>query len=337
MRTLNKIQIALLALVVIVTIPFSAYAVDGQRKISQTPSTTFPIVINQPGSYVLTSNLVVTDPNVNAIEITDSHITLDLNGHMIRGPNLEGGTGNGIYSLNSYNISIKNGSIWGFRGFEVGGVSLLATSAQYEAGHCVEGIQAFLNGNGIRIYAGLITNCTANNNEYIGIDAQSSTITNCTANENRTHGIWANYCTITDCTAVNNENLGIHTVSSNVTSCMASNNNGVGFNVVYSTITNCTAIDNDLVGIGANSSTVTNCTASNNGTDGVGVLYSSRIEGNTLNQNGKSGTGYGLNIEGDNNYAVKNAASNNSSGNFQNIGSNNVLPFTGDNANYWAP
>ena len=41
MRTINKIQIALLAFVIIVTMPFSVYAVDGQRKISQTPSTTF--------------------------------------------------------------------------------------------------------------------------------------------------------------------------------------------------------------------------------------------------------------------------------------------------------
>jgi len=38
-------------------------------KIGQTASTTFPIVISQSGSYVLTSNIVVSTTDVNGIEI----------------------------------------------------------------------------------------------------------------------------------------------------------------------------------------------------------------------------------------------------------------------------
>ena len=93
MKTLTKITLITLALMV--TIPFSAHGLDGQRKIAQTDLTTFPITISEKGSYVLTTNLIVSDPKVNAIEIKDSHVTLDLNGHMVRGPNT-GGTGSGI-------------------------------------------------------------------------------------------------------------------------------------------------------------------------------------------------------------------------------------------------
>ena len=118
-------KITFLALVLMLIFPISSYGTDGQRKISQTPSTTFPIVINQAGSYVLTSNLVVTDPNVNAIEITANNVTLDLNGHIIQGPNTGSGTGSGIYSQNPYGITIKNGKVQEFGYY---GIYLIGTS-----------------------------------------------------------------------------------------------------------------------------------------------------------------------------------------------------------------
>jgi len=86
MQTKLTIQLLLVVLLFVTAIPFQTYGADGQRKISQTPSTTFPIVINQSGSYVLTNNLAVTDPNLDAIEIIVNDVTLDLNGHMIQGP-----------------------------------------------------------------------------------------------------------------------------------------------------------------------------------------------------------------------------------------------------------
>lgn len=46
----------------------------------------FPITISAPGSYKLTSDLVVDDPTKAAIEILVTTATIDLNGHSIRGP-----------------------------------------------------------------------------------------------------------------------------------------------------------------------------------------------------------------------------------------------------------
>ena len=46
----------------------------------------FPVTISRPGSYRLSGNLEVTDPDITAIEITADHVTLDLNGFSIQGP-----------------------------------------------------------------------------------------------------------------------------------------------------------------------------------------------------------------------------------------------------------
>src|SRR5271154_6656573 len=79
----------------LVAIPGSLYAVDGVVLINQssalqggvTPGDApgFPVTISQPGSYRLSSNLVVPDSNTNAIEITAEFVTLDLNGFSIVG------------------------------------------------------------------------------------------------------------------------------------------------------------------------------------------------------------------------------------------------------------
>jgi hypothetical protein len=340
MRTLSKIQMALLTVVIMVVIPFSTYAVDGQRKISQTPSTTFPIVINQPGSYVLTSNLAVTDPNQNAIEITVNDVTLDLNGHMIQGPHTGapwGGSGNGIYALNKYNITIKNGRIWGFGGNGVMLDHWGGDPSAEGAGHYIEKIQASNNGdNGIDISVGVVNNCTFNNNGGYGINADDCTITYCMTSNNVLSGILAdsssisnctaNYCgldgimvdksSIVNCSVYENARDGIRGQDSNITNC-AANNNGNGFSIWVTSITNCTATWNEQHGINAEDR--------------------NRIEGNNLRDNGQGGTGYGLAMIGDNKNKNKNVASLNTSGNFLNSGSNNVLPFTGDTANYWPP
>jgi hypothetical protein len=53
----------------------------------------FPVTISQPGSYKLTGNLTVTDPAVADIHITSPHVTLDLGGFLVKGPNQCSGNG----------------------------------------------------------------------------------------------------------------------------------------------------------------------------------------------------------------------------------------------------
>ena len=303
MKRLSKIQFLLFALWLMVCIPVSSWAVDGQRKLTQpVPPATFPIVINQAGSYVLTSNLVVPAElaDTNAIEITVNDVTLDLNGHKIQGPNTGAGNANGIYAADRYSITIKNGRIWGFGQC---GVWLYSSSDPTEkgAGHIIENIQATNNAyGGIRVTAGLIINCTANNNGIvphtsIGISVWNSTVTNCTAN----------------------------------------NNIGYGISSSTSTITQCTTNYNSLSGIISNSSIIKNCTVCNNSYHGIysgEPSYSkSYIMENNLRDNGL----YGLRfyVPNGNDFAIKNVASGNGSGNFY-AESGNYMPLTGDNANY---
>jgi hypothetical protein len=48
----------------------------------------FPVTLSEPGSYRLTSHLVVSDMGASGIVITSPGVTLDLNGFELRGPNV---------------------------------------------------------------------------------------------------------------------------------------------------------------------------------------------------------------------------------------------------------
>lgn len=182
MKGKSKIQLALWTLLFMVAIPISAYGVDGQIKIAQTAGTTFPITINESGSYVLTSNLIVATGN--AININADNVTLDLNGHGIYGPGT--GTGKGISAVNRYNITIKNGIVRGF----YFGIYLVNNADHKGAGHRIEGIQASNNGNkGIYADHGTVTNCTANENGNDGIYASRSVVKGCNVRNNTEYGI----------------------------------------------------------------------------------------------------------------------------------------------------
>ena len=349
-RTRKIITILTLALAlcfVLVSLAQAGPTVEGRIQIKQTPSTTFPIVINKPGSYVLISNIVVSTEDVNGIEINSDNVTLDLNGHALIGPGKESGTsGRGIYASLRYNIAVVNGTV---RDFRHGGIYLVTVGIMNTGNHEVKDIRAYNNGyNGIDAYDCTITNCMANYNGYNGIDADHSTITNCTANNNGSHGIFAddgtitnctaNYngrdgistedSTITNCTARNNGSDGISASDCTITNCTASDNGSDGISASDCTITNCTAGDNDTYGIDASRSTITNCTASSNNGSGIRAYSRCRIEGNNLRYNGA----YGLYLTSSHNYAIKNVASHNTSGNFSAVADNH-MPTAGDNAN----
>ncbi len=66
--------------------------------------------ITRPGSYKLYANLSTT--NAEAILITASGVTLDLNGHSINAKNR--GTGRGIVVQGAKAVTVKNGTVSGF-------------------------------------------------------------------------------------------------------------------------------------------------------------------------------------------------------------------------------
>ncbi len=81
----------------------------------------FPITISNAGSYKFVENISITDNDTNAINITGSNVTLDLNGFTLTGPGYDqGDSGIGIYVYNEdaspQNVTIENGHIRNFRG-----------------------------------------------------------------------------------------------------------------------------------------------------------------------------------------------------------------------------
>jgi len=77
-----------------------------------------PLVITQPGSYVLVGNLSVSDPTASAIAVSADNVTIDLNGFTVTGPGKGNGTGMGVRSDTATthdNVVVRNGKVasWG--------------------------------------------------------------------------------------------------------------------------------------------------------------------------------------------------------------------------------
>jgi len=124
-----------LATALLVFLAPPALAADGVTEINQAKAIAggvvagdtagFPVSLSGPGSYVLTSDLTLIDPNLTAIELTGDEITLDLNGFALIGPVtctsagsnlscLPSGTGQGIAGSDDDFITVRNGQVRGF-------------------------------------------------------------------------------------------------------------------------------------------------------------------------------------------------------------------------------
>jgi hypothetical protein len=222
MKIISKFNLALLVLSFMVIIPITAYAADGQIKIAQTPSTTFPIVIDKPGSYVLTSNIyVLPEFNGSAIDIRVPDVILDLNGHLISGPSfgifIAGSKGINAYAGNQGRTIIKNGTVLGFG--ESGIEAYFSNLENITVSYCNRGISA---------YHSIITNCLATQNYGIGIYVENSIINNSNifGNKRGIHGLRSN---IINSNADTNWETGIYvTQSSSVTNCNVTGNQVAG-------------------------------------------------------------------------------------------------------------
>mgnify|MGYP005847141079 CR=1 FL=1 len=83
----------------------------------------FPVSLAEPGTYILTSNLTVIDPNVLGIDFGASNIALDLNRFSVSGPVVctgepatcdQSGPAVGVNGGFHENLRITNGTVSGF-------------------------------------------------------------------------------------------------------------------------------------------------------------------------------------------------------------------------------
>jgi hypothetical protein len=137
-------------------------ALEGKVTPGDTPG--FPVSITRPGSYKLTSNLVVGDRETDAILIVDTFsdvITIDLNGFSIQGPCVNGvgtceqtNTGRGLATISP--VRIFNGAITGMAGGGIRCLSICDIERVNIAGNAGPGIglnvgsvrNSFVLGNG---------------------------------------------------------------------------------------------------------------------------------------------------------------------------------------------
>lgn len=159
---------AVFAAVAVLAWAASARAVDGTIEINQAKVLAnggFPYLLSTSASYRLTGNLTVSSTSVDAIDVSASDVTIDLNGFSIAGP---GGStsGNGISAAGATDVTVENGTITGFGG-----------NAAIRAGNnsIIKNLHAGSNGQGIVAGNGsVISNNVAHDNGGIGINCNGS-------------------------------------------------------------------------------------------------------------------------------------------------------------------
>lgn len=78
----------------------------------QTPISSVPFIISAPGSYIVTKDLSYNVPNLNAITVKSSNVTIDFDSHsLVAGAKSQA---IGVFIDFAANIQVKNGTISGF-------------------------------------------------------------------------------------------------------------------------------------------------------------------------------------------------------------------------------
>lgn len=269
------LSLVVLAVVGIVT------ADEGRTEIG--PTNTFPIVIDTPGGYVLTADLHMTQSGTSAIEITSDNVTLDLGGHVIRGPGIDV-SGTGIYGYDRSGVVVHNGTITEF----AGGVS-------FGEGSSNDGVNLFhdlvisdMGYSGLTFAGGVAHDIVAKNVSvpaYTGAAVSCSycSLTNVTARASY-EGIRISKGSAVNCSAIGNL-TGFVLRWASLTGGAATGNSGHGVNaLVESTVIGVSVSDNGADGIhlasGGNNNAI-NCAGGSNGAANI----SGCADGNGCHQN----------------------------------------------------
>lgn len=251
-------------LLLIAALTQSMYAVDGITLIDQrnamagrvTAGDTagFPVTISQPGSYRLSSNLIVPDAGTTAIQVTADDVTIDLNGFAIIGPNIctpnptrctFSGGGIGIMAVHPTaaspaNVRVMNGTVRGMGGHgirmmgdgtvveRVNSVSNGGPGIVVGEGTVIDSV-AKLNGSGAAMVGLIVRNSVAANNIFGIFIRPGGVASGNSAVNNAVGGISVNNATATGNTAYNNGDYGFDGVCPGVLVGNTSNRNGTNF------------------------------------------------------------------------------------------------------------
>jgi hypothetical protein len=291
---------------------------------------TFPITINQSGSYYLIQNISGVSGE-HGIVIQSDDVTLDLNGFTITG--VEGSL-SGITSTpdkRTNNIRLLNGSVrfWGESGIAAVNINFSEFSNLRVLDNAQDGMQvgdrcivlnciASTNGaKGIAVgFGSSINHCIASNNTLDGILASTgSTVSHCSSRANEDGYLIDSGSIVSNCSAIDNRQHGIHLI--------ASIPSGRG-----SIVENCWVGRNALNGIHVEHESFilnNNCIENNDIIDESSGIFVNG-SGNRIENNNVAGNNKGINVIGNGNIIIKNSASNNTS-NYTIPSGNAVGPF----------
>lgn len=280
--------------------PFAILSADGEVRTPISQPSSFPIVLDQPGSYYLTGNITGVSGQ-QGIMITTDGVSLDLSGFEVVGVP---GSFNGVLALSS-NVTIRNGSIraWGNNGVWVGlfcGISDLNVrdnlSGGILTGDCCMVERCFSSSNGqIGISANsgsAVIDCVARDNDD-GIVVICGIVDGCVVRLNGDYGILANNgSVVSGCLAESNQDDGIRLAGgSSAYGCSSRLNNGDGISIFGSAsfVRDNNCYDHSAgAGIKVNSSTVDCRIEGNNLTDNL-VGMDVDAAGNFISRNTCSG------------------------------------------------
>lgn len=282
-------------LCLLLAFPSLASATDGVLEINQACVSTgcfpgdaadFPVTITTEAgrSFRLTSDLVLPNENVDAIQVGVANATIDLNGFSIRGVTVCGGeppvtpvtcapagSGSAIAPDSAapsppQGIAVRNGSILGMGAYGV----LLGDRAEIQDLR-VSGVAVIA----IAVGRGSIIESTTVTLGAVGLSAGANSI-------------------VRNVTAENNSAAGIAVDDRGTVSDSTSSGNQTGFDVrSYSTVRHSTASGNSGSGIQCfDACTLIGNSLALNGGGGANVGQGSNVTGNTV----RSNTGFGLSL-----------------------------------------
>ena len=276
----------------------NASAVDGVVLIDQnrvfTGSVTpgdapgFPVTISLRGSYRLSSNLTVPDANTDAIVVSASDVTIDLNGFSIVGPVVCSGgdfnqpplsctgTGSGRGINGFSHLTVTNGTVRG-----MGGIGVLAGE------NCrIDKVHVISNGaTGMSTLNGcVLTDNVAMRNGDNGIFNQRGTLIGNTAVANADAGITCtNTCQISKSSVSFNGGPGIASGGGSViANSSATFNGGSGIAAIGGAVIGNTVTGNTLSGIFSQSGLVKDNLSSNNTGHGLQITIETGYSGNVF-------------------------------------------------------
>ena len=237
------------------------------KRIHISSCTNRPFVISQPGSYVLTANLV-TNPGNDCIDVRVGAVSIDLNGFTITGAKV------GISGRHSRQVLVQDGTVRlsAYDGIRLGNDGIIK-NMRLDVN----------NGSGIvcAIHC-IITDNQANGNGAQGIEVlAAATITNNTVSYNGLNGI--------DCRGDKFSAADCKISGNTATLNGQSVEGGSGIVAGSESVIEANTVNGNFdEGIVASSSTISGNAVNGNGKAGIVASAGSVVSSNTANGNGKS-------------------------------------------------